>query len=232
MRRAAAAQRAAAEPLSRDLDAARRAFETGNAELSRAAHAAAAAAATSGGGRASSAGRDAPGYTEPGHLSGDRSVRKSFIYAGVDGIAAACVLYAVGSAAGLDGGALLRVLSGGLAGLAAAATLREFQRIAARNSDYAHEHARERWELRNYAEGEIKEMREVYVSRGLTEADAASVVDILSRHSEFFVEIMMVQELGLTLVGAACLSGSEAWEHSVVPCEPEWVAGEQGAAGL
>ena len=59
------------------------------------------------------------------------------------------------------------------------------------------EHKREKWELDNYPEGEKQEMVELYVKRGMTESDATSVIEVMSKYKNFFLDVMMVEELGL-----------------------------------
>ena len=59
------------------------------------------------------------------------------------------------------------------------------------------ERKREKWEVENNIEGEKEEMVEIYMGRGLTKEDAQVVTDIISKHKEAFVDIMMVEELGL-----------------------------------
>ena len=45
--------------------------------------------------------------------------------------------------------------------------------------------------------GEKREMVELYMKRGMTEADAESVIHVIGKYNEFFLEVMMVEELGL-----------------------------------
>jgi len=59
------------------------------------------------------------------------------------------------------------------------------------------EHKREKWELDNYPEGEKQEMVELYMKRGMTESDAQSVIEVMSKYKNFFLDVMMVEELGL-----------------------------------
>jgi len=40
-------------------------------------------------------------------------------------------------------------------------------------------------------------MVELYVSKGMTQADAETVIKLLSKNEKMFVDIMMVEELGL-----------------------------------
>ena len=59
------------------------------------------------------------------------------------------------------------------------------------------ERKREEWEVENHIEGEKKEMVEIYVKKGLSEEDAKTVVDIISKDKKVFVDIMMAEELEL-----------------------------------
>jgi hypothetical protein len=52
-------------------------------------------------------------------------------------------------------------------------------------------------ECKNYIEGEQREMTEIYRGKGMSEEDASMVVSILSKNKEHFVDVMMVEELGL-----------------------------------
>jgi len=56
---------------------------------------------------------------------------------------------------------------------------------------------REYWEYDNYPEGEIQEMIELYQNRGMTKEDAEKVIRLMAPHRDFFVDVMMVEELGL-----------------------------------
>lgn len=62
---------------------------------------------------------------------------------------------------------------------------------------YMVEKRREAWELRNYPQGEIEEMVELYRSRGMGKTDATSVIETMAKYESFFVDVMMVEELGL-----------------------------------
>mmetsp|Transcript_40450 Transcript_40450/g.56193 ORF Transcript_40450/g.56193 Transcript_40450/m.56193 type:complete len:276 (+) Transcript_40450:60-887(+) len=60
------------------------------------------------------------------------------------------------------------------------------------------ERLRETWEYDNFREGEIQEMVELYTAKGLEKEEAAAAVQILSKHKDFFVDLMMLEELEIT----------------------------------
>jgi len=51
--------------------------------------------------------------------------------------------------------------------------------------------------LENYPEGEKRELVELYVQKGIAEADATQIVEIMAKNKEAMVDVMMVEELGL-----------------------------------
>ena len=59
------------------------------------------------------------------------------------------------------------------------------------------ERKREEWEVETHIEGEKREMVEIYVKKGLSEEDAKTIVDIISKDKKVFVDIMMAEELEL-----------------------------------
>lgn len=58
------------------------------------------------------------------------------------------------------------------------------------------ERSREEWEMRNYMDGERDEMIQLYAARGIAVDDAATIVDILSKSDQVFLDMMMMEELG------------------------------------
>mmetsp|Transcript_5561 Transcript_5561/g.6004 ORF Transcript_5561/g.6004 Transcript_5561/m.6004 type:complete len:263 (+) Transcript_5561:39-827(+) len=62
---------------------------------------------------------------------------------------------------------------------------------------HLYERKREEWEVDNNPEGEKKEMVEIYTNKGIPEEDAMQMTDILSRHKTAWIDIMMVEELGI-----------------------------------
>eukprot|EP00908_Phaeocystis_cordata_P012658 Transcript_23656.p1 GENE.Transcript_23656~~Transcript_23656.p1 ORF type:complete len:320 (-),score=96.52 Transcript_23656:327-1175(-) len=96
---------------------------------------------------------------------------------------------------------------------AACAACREGLDSATYSQHYARERSREAWELANFPEGEVAEMVQLYTKKGLSEPAARQVVETMAVHTEFFVDIMMLEELqmspppDLTAVQAAAKLG-------------------------
>ena len=63
------------------------------------------------------------------------------------------------------------------------------------------ERKREQWETENYPEGEKLELVELYTKKGIPKSDAQKMVDIVSKHPKAWVDIMMVEELGIVEYG-------------------------------
>lgn len=62
---------------------------------------------------------------------------------------------------------------------------------------FGRERQRESWELRNFPRGEQEEMVELYVARGMTLADARLTISTMAKYEDFFVDVMMMEELGM-----------------------------------
>ena len=67
----------------------------------------------------------------------------------------------------------------------------------AENEHILNERKRESWEMETNPEGEIEEMIEIYVQRGMSKEDAAAAIGLMSKYHEFFINVMMAEELGL-----------------------------------
>eukprot|EP01116_Phalansterium_solitarium_P014067 TRINITY_DN3158_c0_g2_i2.p2 TRINITY_DN3158_c0_g2~~TRINITY_DN3158_c0_g2_i2.p2 ORF type:complete len:228 (-),score=101.12 TRINITY_DN3158_c0_g2_i2:369-1052(-) len=74
------------------------------------------------------------------------------------------------------------------------------------------ERAREEWECENFLEGEIEEMVHLYVKKGIDEASARRLVNIMAKNRKGFVDIMMSEELGMALD----TEDKKPWAHGLV----------------
>jgi hypothetical protein len=59
------------------------------------------------------------------------------------------------------------------------------------------EKQREKWEVENFPEGEIQEMLQIYTGYGLSENDAMKVAQTLAKYPEFWVDHMLLHEIGI-----------------------------------
>lgn len=166
--------------LSRDLKVAKDAYEAGDGEASMKAHDALTGKATENHGGAGS------------------EFIKSIIFGGLDGIITTFAIIAASAGAGFG---LKVILLMGFANLVADAISMGFGDYLSERAELDHaikERKREMWEVENYLQGEKKEMIEIYEKKGLSTEEATTVIDILARHKEMFVDLMMVDELGLS----------------------------------
>lgn len=63
---------------------------------------------------------------------------------------------------------------------------------------YDRERKREAWELENYRKGEIDEIIELFETRGVEHNDAVLVVNKMAKYDNFFVDLMMAEELQIS----------------------------------
>ena len=151
------------EPLvGRDLDAARRAYEVGNEnaamEASRAAH------SVSVNGMA----------VEQHEQSGGRL--KGIVFGGLDGILTSFAIISGSVGASLGPVAMLALGVSNVLADALSMGAGEYLSSRSYNSYVRKEREREAWELQNYPAGEIAEMVELFVARGMSREDAEFVI--------------------------------------------------------
>ncbi len=163
--------------LSRDLEKAKEAYKKKNPELSRKAHD---VSVSSG---------------EPHHKGGQRI--KSMVYGGLDGIVTTFAVVAGVAGASLSSGIVLIMGFANLIADGMSMAIGDYLSSKAENEYNAAERRREEWEVETYPEGERKELVELYMDKGMAEEDAVRIVDIISRDKKTWVDIMMVEELGI-----------------------------------
>ncbi|MEK6794735.1 MAG: VIT1/CCC1 transporter family protein [Spirochaetota bacterium] len=163
--------------LTRSLDKARDAYKKKSVEATKQAHSAGACA-------------------NEHHSTGGQYI-KSIIYGGLDG-----TITTFAAVAGVAGASLSPaiVLIIGFANLIAdglSMAIGDYLSTKAEKEYEAAEKKREEWEIEHYPEGEKQELVEIYVSKGMPEKDATSVVTTISKHKRAWSDIMMVEELGI-----------------------------------
>ena len=164
--------------LSRNLDKAMEAYEKQDVGASRRAHM-----------------EGSPEAGEPHKEGGERI--KSLIYGGLDGIITTFAVVAGVAGAELATGIVLIMGFANLIADGISMAIGDYLSTQAEDEVAAAERARELWEVKNYPEGEKLEMVELYEAKGIPHDDATTVVNILSQHHEAWVDVMMVEELGI-----------------------------------
>jgi len=128
------------------------------------------------------------------HLAGGDYI-KSAVYGGLDGIIT--TFATVTTVAGAKMSATV-VLILGIAHLFAdgiSMGLGDYSSTVAEQQLMVRERKREEWEYDNYKEGEVKEMVDLYVQKGISRKDANLIMTTLAKYKEPFIDIMMFEEL-------------------------------------
>ena len=123
------------------------------------------------------------------------------VFGAMDGLVSNFALMAgVAGAAAATGGGQKSVVLAGLAGLAAGAfsmAAGEYVSVASQAELAEQEFENERIELRRNAEGEARELAEIWVGRGVDRELAEQVAEQLGRNPEAALEVHAREELGL-----------------------------------
>ena len=122
---------------------------------------------------------------------------KPIIFGGLDGILTSFAIVA-GAAGGTLSTSVILIL--GFSNIFADALsmgVGEFLSSKAENEWILSERKREAWEMENYPEGEVQEMIDIYESKGMSRKDAELVIKTMAKYKDFFVDVMMAEELAL-----------------------------------
>jgi VIT1/CCC1 family predicted Fe2+/Mn2+ transporter len=161
---------------SRDVQKAREAYKAGDPGASKLAHQASA--------------------DEP-HREHEGKYIKSVVYGGLDGIITTFAVVSGVAGASLSAGIVLILGFANLIADGISMAIGDYLSTRAENEYNLAERQREIWEVENYPEGEKKEMVELYIEKGIGKEDARTIVDIIAKHKKAWVDIMMVEELGI-----------------------------------
>lgn len=122
---------------------------------------------------------------------------KSIIYGGLDGIITTFAVVAGVAGAALSPGVVLVLGFANLIADGLSMAIGDYLSTKAETEFQQAERKRETWEIENYPEGEKQELVELYISKGMSEEDAKTVTEIISKNKDTWVDIMMVEELGI-----------------------------------
>jgi VIT1/CCC1 family predicted Fe2+/Mn2+ transporter len=161
---------------SRDLREARSAFKAADGEASKRAH---------------------QKHGPEQHRQKQGKYIKSVVYGGLDGIITTFAVVAGVAGASLASGVVLILGFANLIADGLSMAMGDFLSTKAENEYNKAERDRETWEVENYPDGEKMELVEVYKEKGLSEEDARTVVEIISKNKRVWVDVMMTEELGI-----------------------------------
>lgn len=124
---------------------------------------------------------------------------KSIVFGGLDGTLTIFAIVAGAYGGGLSWEVILILGISNVFADAIAMGAGEYLSSKAHRDYVLTEKRREQWEYKNYKDGEIKEMIVLFHQRGMGLADAESVVKKMAEYEDFFIDLMVTEELGLTL---------------------------------
>mmetsp|Transcript_37922 Transcript_37922/g.77391 ORF Transcript_37922/g.77391 Transcript_37922/m.77391 type:complete len:296 (-) Transcript_37922:396-1283(-) len=122
---------------------------------------------------------------------------KPIIFGGLDGILTSFAIVAGAAGGNLSTPVILILGFSNIFADALSMGVGEFLSSKAENEWILSERERENWEMENYPEGEIQEMIEIYEDRGMSREDAEKVITTMAKYKDFFVDVMMAEELQL-----------------------------------
>jgi vacuolar iron transporter family protein len=134
--------------------------------------------------------------SDEGHIGSGQYI-KSAVYGGLDGTVTTFAVVAGSQGASLTTGVVLILGFANLIGDGLSMAIGDYLSTKSENEYHNAERAREKWEVENYPQGEKKEMVELYESKGIAKKDATSMVEIMAKYKEAWVDLMMVEELGI-----------------------------------
>jgi vacuolar iron transporter family protein len=122
---------------------------------------------------------------------------KSLIYGGLDGIITTFAVVAGVAGAALSPGVVLILGFANLIADGLSMAIGDYLSTKAEIEFNRAERVRETWEVEHYPEGEKHELMELYMSKGMSEEDSKIVIDLISKNKKAWIDIMMVEELGI-----------------------------------
>lgn len=163
--------------LTRNLDKAKEAYNRNDAKASKDAH-------------------DGK-FAKEEHQTGQGQYIKSVIYGGLDGTITTFAVVAGVAGASLSNGIVLIMGVANMIGDGISMAIGDYLSSKSEMEYHKNERKRESWEVENYPEGEKRELVELYMAKGMTRKDAEAAVKIISKNKKVWVDVMMVEELGI-----------------------------------
>lgn len=122
---------------------------------------------------------------------------KSAIYGGLDGIITTFAVVAGVAGASLSMGVVIILGFANLFADGLSMAIGDYLSTKAEREYQSAERKREQWEAENYPDGEKRELIEIYIDKGIPLNDSKKIVNIISKHKKAWVDLMMIEELGI-----------------------------------
>lgn len=122
---------------------------------------------------------------------------KSAVYGGLDGTITTFAVVAGVAGASLSSGVVLILGFANLIGDGISMAIGDYLSTKSEREYQKAERKREAWEAEHYPAGEKKEMMQIYSDKGIAKKDASKMVSAMSKYKDAWVDIMMVEELGI-----------------------------------
>jgi DNA damage-binding protein 1 len=122
---------------------------------------------------------------------------KSAVYGGLDGIITSFSTVSTVHGAGLPTSIIVVIGLSHLVACGLSMGIGDVLSVQSENDLTRNERRRAMWELRNYPEGEVEEMIELYEAKGIERSDAELVIRTLAKYQDAFVDIQMIEQLNL-----------------------------------
>eukprot|EP00043_Microstomoeca_roanoka_P009524 m.90867 g.90867 ORF g.90867 m.90867 type:complete len:376 (+) comp14607_c1_seq2:455-1582(+) len=122
---------------------------------------------------------------------------KAAVFGGLDGIITTFAVVASVTGANLATGVVIIMGFANLVGDGISMGVGEYLSGLSEKHYAISERNREEWEFDSNPEGEIREMVDLYQEKGITEEDAESIIRLMAKYREFFIDHMLVEELSL-----------------------------------
>lgn len=136
-------------------------------------------------------------HAKENHVNQAGDYVKSIVFGGLDGIVTTYAVLVASVASGEIYSAIIIITFANLIGDAIGMALGDFLSSLAEVDHAKAEHQRETWEVENVPDTEKREMYRFYKGKGFSDEDAHEVVDLLFQSKTAFIDIMMMEELGL-----------------------------------
>eukprot|EP00903_Cladosiphon_okamuranus_P015404 g14228.t1 len=139
---------------------------------------------------------DRLGGGAPADSESDNDIWKAAVFGALDGVLTSFAVVAGASGGGLGTQAVLIVGVSTIVADGLSMGLGEYLSSKAMNEYMDIERKREEWELANHRQGEVENMIELYVKRGMSREDAQEVSSRLAKYEDCFVDAMVAEGLG------------------------------------